>query len=97
MKQPPEQGGDDMNDIPTAQLDNDDIDIIREALLIGLASFGEIHKLDADQQRVRDSSRSVPDSIRVMMTGEVGSAGIFASALMVLEHARKRAEKCSVA
>ena len=69
------------------ELDADDVGMIRKALLIGLASFGEIERLeDAFDVEVEVGKTPLPDALRPQHpTGSPDAIGEFATALRLLD------------
>lgn len=71
---------------PTSRvLDCDDIALIREALLIGLASYGEIERLQNEQNLCALTGNPVTADLAVIHpTGSADTVGLFAAALRSL-------------
>lgn len=65
----------------------EDIRLIREALLIGLSSFGEIDRMDnAYDTHVSVCGEQIPDDLRpIHPTGSTDTVGTFADALRMLD------------
>ncbi|WP_089724693.1 hypothetical protein [Candidatus Thiosymbion oneisti] len=69
----------------TLSLNNETIAGIREALLIGLAAFGEIERLSAVQELRATRGKSVKKDLRVIHpTGASDTVSRFADALRTL-------------
>lgn len=73
-------------------LEREEIDTIRNALLIGLASYGEVERLAEARQTREACGREVPEDLRVIHpTGSPTTVSEFAEALRALEYARSTA------
>lgn len=61
--------------------------VIRKALLVGLASYGEIERLTEEASALASVGHSFPEGMKpVHPTGAADTVGEFAEALMQLEH-----------
>jgi hypothetical protein len=58
---------------------------IREVLLIGLASYGEIERLSHAQQIEKLRGNEIPEDLRVIHTGSVETVSEFAEALIYVD------------
>jgi hypothetical protein len=65
------------------------LDTIQDALLAGLAAYGEIERLLCYQDIEEASGRTIEESRRVIHpTGDAATVSLFASALTLLQHMR---------
>lgn len=72
-------------------LEGEALDRVRRAVLIGLASYGEIERLSNAQQIREACSREVPEDLRVLHpTGAADTTSDFAAALLDLEYAMRK-------
>lgn len=67
--------------LPT--FERDTLEIIQEALLIGLASFGEVHRLRAEFDSRKACGMPVEKELRPIVGGESDAIGTFATALHI--------------
>ncbi len=72
-------------------LEGDDVELIRRMLLIGLSSYGEIERLQNEQEIVEEiAGQPLKDELRVVHpTGSADTAGQFAAALLTLQCAHE--------
>jgi hypothetical protein len=72
------------------ELDAEQLTAIRQVLLIGLASYGEIQRLQNVFELSEAGGKSVPETMRPLdPTGAAGTVGDFATALSYVEYARE--------
>ncbi len=78
-----------VNEIPgSAILGGEEVNRIRHALLIGLASYAEIERLTNKQKVYESCAREVPEDLRLIHpTGAPDTVCEFAGALRDLEYA----------
>lgn len=63
------------------------IPIIRKALVIGLASFGELNRLEDEFEKLELAGYSIPNGIKIEgVSGDSESISAFAAALHLLEY-----------
>ncbi len=71
---------------PTHTIDQSSIDAIREALVIGLTSFGEIDRLTEETKLLQAIGKPVPEQMLPMHpTACIGTVSTFSAAFMELE------------
>lgn len=73
---------------PQRSFDVEDIEMIREVVLIGLASYGELQKVLNAKEVRRSIGADWPKDIEVIDPAEVTAVAKFADVLRLIEHAR---------
>ncbi len=70
------------------ELEDDQVKIIRRALLVGLSSLGEVERLVNAQELAKLAGDNIPDELRALQTtGDANTISEFACALRFFEPA----------
>lgn len=76
----------DTSNTGTHELEQDSIDAIRHALLIGLASYGEIERILNYVKTMKVMGQEIPESLTpIHPTGSADTIGMFADAIRMVD------------